>query len=92
MIVQQNASSSEELAATAEELSGQAVQLSETISFFKTDANSDVKARHELTHEGHVAHTSAVAAKPRDTVTPGRTTTIALAKRESTTDRDFEEF
>ena len=35
---QQNASSSEELAATAEELSGQAGQLQETMSFFRTGA------------------------------------------------------
>jgi methyl-accepting chemotaxis protein len=34
-VVQQNASSSEELAATAEELAGQARKLVETIGFFK---------------------------------------------------------
>ncbi|TXT34386.1 MAG: methyl-accepting chemotaxis protein, partial [Comamonadaceae bacterium] len=34
-ITQQNASSSEELAATAEEMSGQAAQLQEVMSFFK---------------------------------------------------------
>jgi methyl-accepting chemotaxis protein len=81
-IVQQNASSSEELAATAEELSGQAMQLSETISFFKTEANSDVKARRERRQEGPPAHTGA----------PSRTTAIALAKRESGSDDDFESF
>jgi methyl-accepting chemotaxis protein len=51
-ITQQNASASEELAATAEEMSGQAGQLQETISFFKvgsgvgtsTNAPSRVKA------------------------------------------------
>jgi len=34
-ITQQNASSSEELAATAEEMSSQAEQLQQTMSFFK---------------------------------------------------------
>jgi len=33
---QQNASASEELAATSEEMSGQAAQLQEAVSFFKT--------------------------------------------------------
>ena len=36
-VTQQNAASSEELAATSEEMSGQAVQLQELISFFKID-------------------------------------------------------
>lgn len=36
-VAQQNASGSIELAATAEELSGQAMQLHQVMSFFKTD-------------------------------------------------------
>jgi methyl-accepting chemotaxis protein len=36
---QQNASGSEQLAATAEELSGQAMQLQQVMAFFKVDAN-----------------------------------------------------
>ena len=39
-VVQQNASASEESASMAEELSGQAVQLSETIAFFKLEDKS----------------------------------------------------
>lgn len=39
-ITQQNASASEELAATAEEMSGQAMQLQEVMSFFKVDGAS----------------------------------------------------
>ncbi|MDO8699870.1 MAG: methyl-accepting chemotaxis protein [Rhodoferax sp.] len=39
-ITQQNASSSEELAATAEEMSGQAAQLQEVMSFFKVGGGS----------------------------------------------------
>ncbi|MDH4235521.1 MAG: methyl-accepting chemotaxis protein, partial [Gallionella sp.] len=37
-ITQQNASASEELAATSEEMSGQAMQLQETMGFFKVDS------------------------------------------------------
>jgi methyl-accepting chemotaxis protein len=92
MIVQQNASNSEELAATAEELSGQSVQLSGTISFFKTEADSDAKARQERAHEGHVAHAGAAVAKTAPTGTPSRTTAIALPKRESASEDDFEAF
>jgi methyl-accepting chemotaxis protein len=36
MVVQQNASSSEELAATAEELAAQSTKLVETVGYFKT--------------------------------------------------------
>lgn len=36
---QQNASGSEQLAATTEELGGQALQLQQVMSFFKVDAN-----------------------------------------------------
>src|ERR1035437_7307213 len=39
-ITQQNACSSEELAATAEEMSGQAGQLQELMAFFMVDANA----------------------------------------------------
>lgn len=38
-VVQQNASASEEVASTSEELSGQAVQLQDAIRFFKVDAH-----------------------------------------------------
>ncbi len=39
-ISQQNASASEELAATAEEMNSQAMQLRETVGFFKLDSNT----------------------------------------------------
>jgi methyl-accepting chemotaxis protein len=44
-ITQQNASASEELAATAEEMSGQAMQLQELMAFFKVDASATPTAR-----------------------------------------------
>ena len=43
-VVQQNASAAEELSSTSEELSSQAVQLQESISFFKVDNHSVHKA------------------------------------------------
>jgi methyl-accepting chemotaxis protein len=62
-ITQQNASASEELAATAEEMSGQAVQLQEQISFFKV---SDGVARGTV--RAHVAPT--VAKRPANKTVP----------------------
>jgi methyl-accepting chemotaxis protein len=44
-ITQQNASASEELAATAEEMSGQAMQLQEIMAFFKVDASATPAAQ-----------------------------------------------
>ena len=64
-ITQQNASSSEELAATAEEMSGQAGNLQDLMAFF-TLAGSQDKGRQTATHP--------VAAKPKTT---GRTPTAA---------------
>jgi hypothetical protein len=90
------------MASMAEELSGQAAQLSETMSFFKLGTNAATIARGPK-HEVHVAHaktgiattkatpTAAVTA-PSGAGTPSRITAISLAKRESTTDSDFEEF
>jgi methyl-accepting chemotaxis protein len=49
IVVQRNASSSEELAATAEELSGQAIKLAETINFFKlADRGAQGKPTHAI--------------------------------------------
>jgi methyl-accepting chemotaxis protein len=42
IVVQKNASSSEELAATAEELAGQSKQLVTVVTFCKTDTNSSL--------------------------------------------------
>jgi methyl-accepting chemotaxis protein len=97
-VIQQNASASEEMASMAEELSGQAVQLSETMSFFKLETNTT--AVNGPKREVRVAHTGAgvaaakaapAADKTAAIVTPSRTA-IALAKKESATDGDFEEF
>ncbi|MCK9388446.1 MAG: methyl-accepting chemotaxis protein [Sulfuritalea sp.] len=68
-ITQQNASSSEELAATAEEMSGQADNLQELMAFF-TIAGSQNKGRQAATHP--------VAAKPKTSgATTGKTPTAA---------------
>lgn len=44
-VVQQNAAAAEEMSSTSEELSSQALQLQETISFFKLDAVSEKKVQ-----------------------------------------------
>jgi methyl-accepting chemotaxis protein len=92
-VIQQNASASEEMASMAEELSGQAVQLTETMSFFKIDGVGMASA--EPKHEVHVAHAAHASAPPAATTAPAampRRTAIALAKREASTDSDFEAF
>ena len=43
-VVQQNASAAEEMSSTSEELSSQAVQLQETISFFKVESQGTNRA------------------------------------------------
>jgi methyl-accepting chemotaxis protein len=102
-VIQQNASASEEMASMAEELSGQAVQLSETMSFFKLgeeDTHLKAKATQTIKHEVHVAHaltgtvpSKATAAKTAPADAPKKLpTAIALAKHESATDSEFEEF
>lgn len=55
-VIQQNAGSSEEMASTSEELSSQAVQMQDTISFFKIDGSSGGARRQTA---------------PRRTVSPG---------------------
>ena len=57
-ITQQNASSSEELAATAEEMSGQATQLQNLMAFFKVDGAAHVASA------AHASHAPAHKAAP----------------------------
>ena len=75
---QQNASSSEELAATAEEMGGQAQQLQELMSFFKIEGGAAAKRV-----ASRPAATRAAAA-PR-----ARPATAAAAP---VSDQDFERF
>ncbi|MGB9129195.1 MAG: methyl-accepting chemotaxis protein, partial [Thiobacillus sp.] len=63
-ITQQNASSSEELAATAEEMSSQAEQLQQTMSFFKVGSGETQKVAKTAAHKANVAHLAHPAAKP----------------------------
>lgn len=49
-VVQQNASAAEEMSSTSEELSSQAVQLQETIAFFKINENSSKTATKSAQH------------------------------------------
>jgi methyl-accepting chemotaxis protein len=96
-IIQQNASASEEMASMAEELSGQAEQLEEAMSFFRLEAN--MKTDNGSKQIAHLEHTGIGAAKaipaiskPTPINASNRTMAIALAKHESVTDSDFEEF
>ncbi|MEK6794801.1 MAG: carbonic anhydrase [Spirochaetota bacterium] len=60
-VVQQNASGSEEVASTSEELSSQAMQLQETISYFKIDEDKMKKDTIAWTHsEKKPAHAAAI--------------------------------
>jgi methyl-accepting chemotaxis protein len=98
-VIQQNASTSEEMAAMAEELSSQAVQLSDTMSFFTLEASTTTSQGPK--HESHIANAGTdvaaakatpMTAKLAPTGSASRKTAIALAKRESASDGDFEEF
>jgi len=60
VITQQNAGSTEELAATAEEMSGQAEQLQQMMSFFKVDDGAPAV----MHGAGHVSAAKPVIKKP----------------------------
>jgi methyl-accepting chemotaxis protein len=62
-VTQQNASSSEELAATAEEMNGQAAQLQELMGFFKVDGGSLTAANVSHTPVARVATKKSAAGK-----------------------------
>jgi len=85
-VIQQNASASEEMASMSEELSSQAEQLTETMSFFKIEGNAAAAKGPE--REVRVARTTRT---PAPVGAPSRTAK-ALAKRESATDGDYEQF
>jgi methyl-accepting chemotaxis protein len=86
-VIQQNASASEELASMAEELSGQSVQLTQTMSFFRLGGTAAAHASPVSRAAGPAPAQRPAAAKPR----PARTA-IALAQPSSASDADFEEF
>ena len=78
---QQNASASEELAATAEEMGGQAAQLQDLMSFFRLDSNLKVGAGGTAKRARPAA--TAAASKARSSARPA-----AVAAAEG----DFERF
>ncbi|EPR37087.1 methyl-accepting chemotaxis sensory transducer [Desulfovibrio sp. X2] len=69
-VIQQNASSSEEMASTSEELSSQAMQLQQTMGFFRLD-NDGAHARKALRAKP--------AAQARPTAAPGSRKALAAA-------------
>ena len=80
-VIQQNASASEEMAAMAEELSSQATQLSDTMSFFRLEANAKVARGAKPESPVAKAGGGAAAAKA-----------ITLAKFGEAEDSEFEEY
>jgi methyl-accepting chemotaxis protein len=93
-VIQQNASASEELASMAEELSGQSVQLTETMAYFKLAGGADKEGAVGASarrHDVHVAHIS--KAKPVVARQASSRTAIAVAEAGAIRDDgDFEEF
>jgi methyl-accepting chemotaxis protein len=91
-VIQQNAAASEELASMAEELSGQSVQLSETIAFFKMKGIE--KAAAAKLHVVKVAHaTGATIAKPAAIAKPEKISArTAIVPANVGSDEDFEAF
>jgi len=65
-VIQQNASSSEELASMAEELSGQASALSETIAFFRLKKSEEANGPSQGNKKGEERVTAIVPAVPAD--------------------------
>jgi methyl-accepting chemotaxis protein len=81
LVVQQNASSSEELASTAEELAGQAMGLSESIGFFKRSAKAvAVPARSAAAARPLPSKVAALAA-PSSARAPARAEAKASARK-----------
>jgi len=71
-ITQQNASASEELAATAEEMSGQAEQLQQSMAFFKVESGSAVIQHKTMLHK-------AVSGKPGAARTTAKVAAVSHA-------------
>jgi len=102
-VVQQNASSSEELAATAEELAAQATKLVEAIEFFKTEeARSDGRAARRKSEAQSaqppeklgitVKREARALAAPAKGAAPREAKPTAIAPARDAGDSEFEEF
>ena len=79
-ITQQNASASEELAATAEEMSSQATQLQEVMSFFRVGSSR--------AHTAAPTGKAASAVKTKAAPVPGK----AASKKAEATEANFVRF
>ncbi|MGO8692227.1 MAG: methyl-accepting chemotaxis protein [Rectinemataceae bacterium] len=100
-VIQQNASASEELASMAEELSGQSVQLSEAISFFKIKNTEGaaaaakqqvVKIAHAPDMAAHRAGGAAIAKPAASAKFERALAKTAIVPVGDGRDSDFEEF
>jgi len=93
-IIQQNAGSAEEMSSTSEELASQAIQLQDTISFFKVDDSHLRKSTDSAAHSFQKACTN-----PKSITTPHVSTGeadkpdgVALVMEEAVSDDDFEKY
>jgi methyl-accepting chemotaxis protein len=98
-VIQQNASASEEMAATTEELSGQADQLIHALGFFKTREDATVRlARPATSKTPRSAESNPVtthrAEGHRAPADRGKTAGFALKMKEKggSTDKEFERY
>ncbi|GFM33019.1 methyl-accepting chemotaxis protein [Desulfovibrio subterraneus] len=91
-IIQENASASEEMASTSEELSAQAIQLQQTIAFFKVDGDTRQSMPQARPVRAKIApaRPRALAAKPTKSVPKDRQPKLRLDM--DTDDSEFEKF
>jgi len=93
-VIQQNASGSEEMAAMAEELSGQSQSLAASISFFKLPGGAEGARGTKPAHAPEVPHAAAHEAAPRAVeaaATPPHAAARSIAPVKNN-DPDFESF
>jgi methyl-accepting chemotaxis protein len=86
---QQNASASEELAATAEELGGQAGQLQELMGFFSVGSTAPAMHKRNPARKPAVAASADAAPRTKPARSGGR---AAVGKPVSFSESDFEKF
>jgi len=91
MVIQRNASASEELAASSEQLSGQAIVLQRAVSFFKT-GHEEVDARPGERRDLAPASRHRLIALSHSAAKKGSTQIKAIAASKIVEDNEFESF
>ncbi len=95
-VIQQNASSSEEMASTTEALNNQAVQLQQTIAFFKIESNGKDKKDKILSATNHPKKKISSVAKEKNGTLKNNSliagVSINMSGNGDSLDKDFEKF